>query len=846
MTASDPRTEIPPPAREAVAGLAAAPTEPVKLLVSGGIGTGKSSVLAAVRTALRAAGVPVLTRIPRADDDPAAAVVIDDAHLLADHELDELARRVSDLPSTLVVSSAPIAHRPAMRALFTAIERENPIVILGPLPPADVASLVTEKLGATPPSDMVRSFVVATAGLPFLLQPAIAAVAELQDDAPATAVLQAVTYALTERLRRLDDATLDTLLVTSLSRDLGPDDVAAALRMDAEQAYAVVDRARATGLVEPSYSRAFLRTLHRCVAQILGTARHHDTEISLLVSQLESSTLSPELALQLAEHGLRDDRLATALADMATRSRSQPARAARLYRAAVDAGATTLSPRLADALALTGDCVTAGRLTDQLLGSDDAAERAAAVRIAASIALHDGSATQAADLFRWLGPYPDAFVSAAGAVVSLAAGDLLAARTALSAESAGPPTSTARAARSLAEGLLMSLDASYPAAVSRLGQAITADQPADGVAPDTPAALVTLAALHGGDPVRARSVIARVVRAGLEDGSEAALFVARRHRLLLGWVRMQDGQLPAATSDVAIACADADTSPLHRRDALWAAALQTAIARRSGDTGAMQKHWYAAVEVLAEYSMDLFSLLPLGELWVAASRMRQIDRLQHTLDEAFALLGSLGEPVLWSTPLHWAGVHAGILANSPDAVAPHGQALTAAATHSAFAKTLATAGRTWLRVLANHVDTDEVTTAARLLAQVGLTWDATRLAGQAALQTPDGRVSGAMLQLARDLKQTVAPDDAPGSDQLAAPETARASSARPASSRLSDREREVAELLLLGMPYRDIGAQLFISAKTVEHHVARIRRRLGAESRSEMLSMLRAMLSPQS
>ncbi len=57
---------------------------------------------------------------------------------------------------------------------------------------------------------------------------------------------------------------------------------------------------------------------------------------------------------------------------------------------------------------------TAGRLADELLGSDDAAERAAAVRIAASIAMHDGSAAQAADLFRWLGPYPDAFVSAAG------------------------------------------------------------------------------------------------------------------------------------------------------------------------------------------------------------------------------------------------------------------------------------------------------------------------------------------------------------------------------------------------------------------------------------------------
>jgi DNA-binding CsgD family transcriptional regulator len=264
----------------------------------------------------------------------------------------------------------------------------------------------------------------------------------------------------------------------------------------------------------------------------------------------------------------------------------------------------------------------------------------------------------------------------------------------------------------------------------------------------------------------------------------------------------------------------------------------------------VQKHWYAAMEVLAEYSMDLFALLPLGEVWVAAARLRQVDRLQHSLTEAFALLKSLGNPVLWSVPLHWAGVHAGILANSPEAVAPHGQALTAASrqdgANSAFAKALATAGRTWLRVLANHVDIEEVTAAARGLSQFGLTWDATRLASQAALQTPDGRVSGAMLQLARDLKQATAIDEAPGFELgTSVVDAGRSGPSRPASSRLSDREREVAELLLLGMPYRDIGSQLFISAKTVEHHVARIRRRLGADSRSEMLSMLRAMLAPQ-
>ncbi len=830
-------TDIPPVAREAVSALIGAPTEPVKFMVSGGIGTGKSSVLATLRTALRSADVPVMTRAPREGDDPGAAIVIDDAHLLADVEIDRLAERVSDPGSTVVVAAEPLAQRPTLRALTTALERENPVISLGSLTPSDVAEATALAMGAPPPAEVVRALMISTAGLPFLLRPALAAVVSPNGETVANGVLQAAKFALIERLRRVEEPVLDTLLVSSLSPELGPDDVAAALKLTAEEAQRLVDRARASGLIEPSHSQAFLRSVHLGVAAIIGAARHHDIELALLSSQIEMTTLSSDLALRMADHGLRDDRLANALADLASHRRSEPAKAAQLYRAAAEAGATAVSARLADALALTGDCTTAGRLTDELLASDDVAERAAAVRIAASIAIHDGSAAQAADLFRWLGPYPDAFVSAANAVVSIAAGDAQAARSALSNESAGPPTSTARAAHSLAEGLLLSLDQPFPVAVARLGQAITSEQHQPGVAPDSPAALVTLAALHGGDPVRARSVIGRAVRAGGEDDA----FSAHRHRLLLGWVRMQDGQLSSAAADAA----SVGDAALHRRDALWVAALNTAIARRSGDGGAVQKHWYAAMEVLAEYSVDLFSLLPLGELWVAAARMRQVDRLAHALDEAFSLLASLGDPVLWSVPLHWAGVHAGILANSPEAVAPHGHALTAAASQSAFAKALSGAGRTWLRVLANHVETEEVTAAARALAQFGLTWDATRLAGQAALQTPDGRVSGTMLQLARDLKLTTTADG-PGVESAPATAAPPSGSSRQQSSRLSDREREVAELLLLGMPYRDIGSQLFISAKTVEHHVARIRRRLGAESRSEMLSMLRAMLATPS
>jgi DNA-binding CsgD family transcriptional regulator len=51
----------------------------------------------------------------------------------------------------------------------------------------------------------------------------------------------------------------------------------------------------------------------------------------------------------------------------------------------------------------------------------------------------------------------------------------------------------------------------------------------------------------------------------------------------------------------------------------------------------------------------------------------------------------------------------------------------------------------------------------------------------------------------------------------------------------------VAELVLAGMTYKQIGGRLFISAKTVEHHVARIRQRLGCTSRSDLLAKLREL-----
>jgi DNA-binding NarL/FixJ family response regulator len=49
----------------------------------------------------------------------------------------------------------------------------------------------------------------------------------------------------------------------------------------------------------------------------------------------------------------------------------------------------------------------------------------------------------------------------------------------------------------------------------------------------------------------------------------------------------------------------------------------------------------------------------------------------------------------------------------------------------------------------------------------------------------------------------------------------------------------VARALLDGRTHREVGAELYISAKTVEHHVARIRQKLGATTRADLLAAIR-------
>jgi DNA-binding CsgD family transcriptional regulator len=99
------------------------------------------------------------------------------------------------------------------------------------------------------------------------------------------------------------------------------------------------------------------------------------------------------------------------------------------------------------------------------------------------------------------------------------------------------------------------------------------------------------------------------------------------------------------------------------------------------------------------------------------------------------------------------------------------------------------------------------------------------------VRTTDPTVARRLLERARDLSGVA------GAEQPAeAP-------AGPAAAGLSEREVEVSRLVLAGRTHREIGAQLYIAPKTVEHHVARIRAKLGATTRAEFVASLRHVLA---
>ena len=119
------------------------------------------------------------------------------------------------------------------------------------------------------------------------------------------------------------------------------------------------------------------------------------------------------------------------------------------------------------------------------------------------------------------------------------------------------------------------------------------------------------------------------------------------------------------------------------------------------------------------------------------------------------------------------------------------------------------------------------------MAEMGLGWEGARLAITLSERSRDRRTGIRLAAFARTLHPSAAPGSATNDVALGD------------SGLLSAREREVAGLVLRGMTYAEIGEAIFISPRTAEHHIARIRRRIGATSRTDLIAKLQAIVGAE-
>jgi DNA-binding CsgD family transcriptional regulator len=851
--ASDSALAGAPAARRLYRDIASAPRTERRRVVVGPGGSGKSVLLGVLEALYGAAGVTVRRDVPGPDEpfDPNAALLVDDAHRLDDAALERVRAWAAEPGSQVLLAHRPWPRGGPLASIAVAFGAGRGPVVLGPLDRPGVAARSNLLLGERPTTELVDLVFEQTGGSPDLVDRLLVG---LRDDRaldrlgsagePPTAVVRQLGYEIDAQ----PAAVRELLLGRTVGAPLDPEVLAALLDVPPGAVGELLDQAAATGLM--ATDGAVVPLVRHAMQRVVPAAHRLVLQRRLAEIQLDAGGSVLVAARGLIGSGATGARVASAFeraGDEALRE-CLPV-AADLFAAAVEAGAPplALAARRAEAALLVGDLDAALRRADQVLAEPAAVDGAAArraVEVAAAVLAHRGMLSRSAELYRWLAtqPFGGPTLLAVPALVGIGALDE--AREILDATSGRLPTVLAGAEALLAHGIHDTVAGTPTAALSQLTRAAALLEASGRAAllPDSPAALAALVAIHCGELDVAQSVLGQAVAAEL-----GGRVVAARHLLLQALVAMHRG---ASVQAKALLQSASDPGRLEPRDELLAAALDVGLARRAGDLAGLLAGWRRAREAVVRHPVDLYSLQPLGELVVGAARLNEQGWVQPYLDEAEALLDRLGNPPLWAVALHWSGLQAAIASNAGATAQRHAAALDRTAPTSRYATAVAGAGREWLRSLAGDVDADAVEAAARGLHSAGLSWEGGRLASQAAIRCRDRKSMNALLGCARALQAgaEAAPSSAPAE---AAPGRAQPvrrvkvpeqQSTDSAAGAISGREREVAELVLAGLTYKQIGEQLFISAKTVENHVARMRQRLGSGSRGELFAHLRMLV----
>ncbi|MCK6079003.1 helix-turn-helix transcriptional regulator [Microbacterium sp. EYE_5] len=774
---------------------------PIRGVVTGPVGSGKTAALAALRAELGERGMPMAEHPSSVADGE--VLVVDDADALSDADLVALRRIVASPDAGVVVAHLP-RPRGLLREIVAVLEKSAPPVLLGDVAPDRIAEATRIPIACS------NAIVEQTGGLTWLTLAAVDAhdPGMCAVDPTHRTLAGALRGAVAHRLECLDDhhrALLEAMCVLPAS------ELASQATGPVSLDEMVTDGCTA-GLLAPNGApppivRAAVRALtpaHRVPA---GDAPHVGHE-----SAWPEDAVSTPAALIARGDRIRGE---------------SPTQALALYRQAASLVADDADAALAIGIAAVGagDLDAAGAAFDVLVRLPAHREHAAASDASTAV----WAARGLLDVGAGSGPdgAQDAPARARRALVAVGMGRRPESATAQRASEA--PDTLAVASDALTAALSASLSDQVVAAVDDLVVAseMYSATHADFPLVEPPAVVAAAAAVSIGRLDLAASTLDSARRR--RQGGPAA-----RARLVLwrAWVAIHAAD-PAAASALLDEAAASNAEPTPR-DRLIRAACETALARRYAGTAELTHAFDGAARELHQQHVDLFLFPFLGELLLAAARVDDSGAVARHADAAFATLAQAGEPPLWSPLLYWSGIQRGIILGRPDALAPHAHALLDAAAHSPFAARLATAGRVWTDVLAGRVDVAAVQSAARDLAVHGLAWDGARLAAHGAARTEDRAVSAQLLACARDLHPVQGPRSPhPGDEPAELPQP---------GSVLSAREADVARLVLQGKTYIEIGQSLFISPRTAEHHIARIRRRVEATSRSDLLTKLRAML----
>ncbi len=837
--------------------IATRPDDALTAAVVGPGGTGKSTLIKVIAAAYERAGVQTV-RIGRDSDISTVAdgrpMLIDDAHQLDSATLAALRERGRTGDARMVAAYRPWPRPDGLSALGTQLSRRHSPIVIGHLGRTEVAAHVARRIATIPPDALVALVYEQSGGLPMFVGLVTQAMLDTgrfdprHPDRFRRPPRVSVSPGLAERLRylleALDPRIYALLEAMALGAPLDAEVLCALLDTDPADLADLVEAARATGLLTDAGDLiVFVRNL---VLRLIPVLRRRNTQRRLAELQLETGGPTLAVGRQLAESGATGAHAATVMTTAADEVLgTSPRLAVELYEAAVRAGASAQAvvARRAQAAALAGDSERALRLADQILTAENSAppDRRRAVLVSAAILARRGFAARAAQLYRGLsGPGCTDALLAVPAL--LAAGDLDQAREVLLAappSEEDAPTLTAPAVRLLAAGMLETVDGDIAVALSYLAQAASLfESTGDAVLlPYSPAELVALVAAQCGEMALAEATLGHAVAASPDGG-----LTHTQHLLLDAWNALTRG-----TVDTARGVLDrVGATPLAPENELLAAILATGLARRSGDSAALASTFARARTALIRHPVGLYLVRPLGELAVAAALLHERESVAPHLDQAWALLAKLGDPPLWTVPLHWSELHAELATGDLDAVRRRSTALSAQAARSRHAVRFADAAACWLRVAGGEdCRPDEIRTAAIGLHNVGHAWDGAQLAAAAALQAVDRKNGAALMAFARNLSDNAGTTRA-HTNPLPADEPADAaeeSRTEPATvPQLSERELEVGRLILAGLTHKQIGARLFISAKTVEHHVARMRNRLGVDGRNELFGMLRLFL----